>query len=180
MRKLIFSLGLIGLLGVCFVLGARIFSRPADLSQSEAQDDKISVVREFWNDALKKENLEKYITPPPKEFYEERSRCSLDNEMENGQTVEMTSPSQENGFTQNLRSFADEIGNGQFTILNIQNFRNWGREAVVDVVFTKNEDPNIKNRQFFFLILINDEWKIFMNTSVPNLINKEYARHDCS
>ncbi len=166
------------MLGGIFIFGKQIFSSSKEMSNpTKSTDEKIKVVQDFWQEALSQRNVEKYITATPQEFYDETPRCAEKKLGKDDEGIKMFS---NNGFARDLKRTAVEIGNGKFTLVNAEVYKYWEKEAIVDVDFAKTQDQNITEKIFFYMYLVDGKWKIFMDTKVATLQNKEYANFDCS
>jgi len=180
MKKIISIFGLLLLIGASLVWGKQLFSVNAKFMDPKSGDEKVLLVQDFWQEALKQGDVGNYITPTPSEFYNESPRCSVEDPNNKSQEIKMTLQPKEDGFTRGLRKTAREIGEGKFALVNVKIFRQWEKEAIVDVRFSRTGDPNLTENRFFLLIFVEGKWKIFMDTGAPDLLNKEYAKSSCS
>jgi len=176
MKNLTVILALVLLIGVVFIFGKQIFLTNKELDKSQSSDEKILVVKEFWQEALNQGDVAKYITSTPQEFYNETPRCSAKDVSNKDDVIKMTT---NNGFMRDLKNTAVDIGMGQFTLVNASVYKYWEKEAIVDVDFARTENHNFTEKRFFFLFLVDGKWKVFMDTSVPVLENNEYANFEC-
>ncbi|MET0753110.1 MAG: hypothetical protein ABWZ66_07045 [Pyrinomonadaceae bacterium] len=173
-------LGLFVILGFTLIWGKQLYPVNRETVKTETNDEKILVLQNFWKEALAQGDIEKYITSTPRQFYDDSSRCSGSDINKAEQDNEITLQTKEDGFTRSLRKTAREINEGKFLFVEAEITRYWKDESIINVIFSRKDDLKIKENKYFLLTLIDGKWKIFFATTAPDLLNKEYARSDCS
>lgn len=155
-------------------------SRQPISSSSQGADSKsppTDSVKEFWARARSGSEYNDFVAEVPSDFFDTRTRCSSKATPDQSDEPE-PNMSEPDGFREALQRSATRIREKQFDLDVALVYREWKNEAIVEVRYAS--EPNVISRRFFFLTKKEDRWKIFFDSDTADLLNKEFARFDCS
>jgi hypothetical protein len=173
--------------GGCLVFASYIRSGDSGNLKPSNEHESQTVVRSFLEQAVAGSPIDSFVVAVPDNYYEESSRCRAenhhgkDNKEANLKPAVMMPRIKDDGATlKELRETATLFARNNFKIASVGLYRTWKDEAIVDVKYFSPEDENVFKRVFFLLIKTENGWKIFMDTTMPNVLNKEFAKHECN